>query len=199
MDTIHQPKTEKGQETLDRILEEAARLFSEKGYYKTAVKDITKAANVGIGTFYIYFEDKHSLYRTLLTHYGKFIRKHIANTISRAETRTEAERAGIQAYVELVREKPWIYNIIWEALYVDKELFKDYYDKFSASYVKQIKAAQAKGEIVADYDPETLAYFLMGITSFLGLRYAIFEKDSDLEPVMDTITKIFESGFLLPE
>lgn len=196
MKFANQPKTEKGQETLDKIILVAEQLFSEKGYYKTSVKDITKEAGVGIGTFYIYFDDKHSLYQTILTEYGRFIRKTIAASVKQATTRQEAERIGIETFVQLVRNDPSMYNVIWEALYVDKQLFVDYYKRFSENYTRQIVKAQEEGEIVADYDPEVLSYMLMGITNFIGLRYAIFEDDEDLSSVLDTIMSVFEKGFL---
>lgn len=196
MKFANQPKTEKGQETLDKIILVAEQLFSERGYYKTSIKDITKEAGVGIGTFYIYFDDKHSLYQTILTEYGRFIRKTIAASVKRATTRQEAERIGIETFVQLVRNDPSMYNVIWEALYVDKQLFVDYYKRFSENYTRQIVKAQEAGEIVADYDPEVLSYMLMGITNFIGLRYAIFEDDEDLSSVLDTIMSVFENGFL---
>ncbi|GEK89370.1 transcriptional regulator, TetR family [Alkalibacterium putridalgicola] len=194
MKYVNQPKTEKGQETLDKIILEAERLFSEKGYYKTSIKDITKAAEVGIGTFYIYFEDKHSLYQAILSEYGHFIRKTIAESVRTAETRLEAERMGIETFIRLVRKRPSMYNVIWQALYVDKKLFVDYYTKFSENYIKQILIAQEKGEIIADYDPEALSYMLMGITNFIGLRYAIFDDQTDLDPILDEVMDMLVNG-----
>lgn len=190
----NQPKTEKGQETLDKIILEAERLFSEKGYHKTSVKDITNAADIGIGTFYIYFGDKHSLYQTILLEYGHFIRKTIAMNVKKARNRREAERLGIKTFIELVRERPSMYNVIWEALYVDKELFIDYYRTFSKNYAKQIKEAQAEGEVVKGYNPEVLSYMMMGITNFIGLRYAIFDDETEIDPILDEIMSILETG-----
>lgn len=199
MGLINYPKTEKGQETLDKILEEAERLFSVKGYYQTSVKEITDAASVGTGTFYIYFENKLSLYQVILEQYGKSIRQYIAEYVKSSSNRKEAERMGIEAFIQLVREKPSMYNVIWQALYIDEKLFIDYYKNFSQRYTSQIKAAQAKGEIISDYDPEVLSYMLIGITNFIGLRYAIFDKDEDLTPIMDDIIAVLEKGMFTKE
>lgn len=194
MELFNQPKTKKGQDTLDKILIETERLFSEKGYYETSVKDITDAANVGTGTFYIYFESKLSLYKVVLDEYGKTIRNYLTKQIMGSSSRKEAERRGIRAFVEMVRERPSMYNVIWQALYIDKQIFVDYYENFSARYMKQIKEAQIKGEISADYDPEVISYMLIGISNFIGLRYAIFDGEEDLDPIMDDIISILEKG-----
>lgn len=194
MGLINYPKTEKGQETLEKILVESKRLFSQKGYFQTTVKEITDAAEVGTGTFYIYFDNKLSLYKIILENYGKHIHAYIANDIKNSKNRKEAERMGIEAFVKLVRENPSMYNVIWQALYIDEKLFIDYYKNFSERYANQIRQAQDKGEIIKDYDPEVLSYMLIGISNFIGLRYAIFDQEEDLEPIMDDIIAVLEKG-----
>lgn len=199
MGLFNQPKTKKGQDTLDKILIETERLFSERGYYETSIKDITDAADVGTGTFYIYFDSKLSLYKVVLDEYGKSIRQYIAEHVKHSKNRKEAERMGLEAFINLVREKPSMYKVIWQALYIDEQLFIDYYKNFSKRYTEQIKAAQRAGEIVADYDPEVLSYMLIGISNFIGLRYAIFENDEDLEPIMDVIIDVLDKGMFTKE
>lgn len=196
MNPVNQPKTKKGQETLDRIICEARDQFSSKGYYKTSIKDITTAADIGVGTFYIYFDDKRSLYQTILNDYGHYIRRHIAKSVGPTKNRKEAERMGVKVFIEMVRKNPSMYNIIWEALYVDKKLFVDYYTSFAESYIKQIEKAQTKDEIHSELDPEILAYLLMGTTNFIGLRYAIFDDQDDLDEILDNLMNVFEKGFL---
>ena len=50
-----------GSKTRDSILEWGCYLFREKGYRDTTVTDITRALNIGKGTFYFYFSDKKEL------------------------------------------------------------------------------------------------------------------------------------------
>lgn len=199
MGLINYPKTKKGQDTLNRILEETERLFSQKGYYHTSIKDITDAAEVGTGTFYIYFDSKLSLYKVVLEEYGKSIRQYIAEHVKESKNRKEAERMGIEAFINLVRESPSMYKVIWQALYIDEQLFIDYYKSFSKRYVKQIKAAQVQGEIIEEYDPEVLSDMLIGISNFIGLRYAIFDKEEDLDPVLDDIINVLAKGIFTKE
>jgi AcrR family transcriptional regulator len=44
------------------LLDAARVLFAEKGYHDTTVDDITRAANVAKGTFYLYFSEKREIY-----------------------------------------------------------------------------------------------------------------------------------------
>ncbi len=48
------------------ILDCAKRLFSNYGFYRTQISDITKAAKIARGTVYQYFENKEDIFITLL-------------------------------------------------------------------------------------------------------------------------------------
>ena len=51
----------KKQQTRQRLLECAWRVFQEQSYDDTTVEDITEAADVGKGTFFNYFETKQAI------------------------------------------------------------------------------------------------------------------------------------------
>ncbi|CAB50369.1 TetR/AcrR family transcriptional regulator [Pyrococcus abyssi] len=48
-------------DTRDKLVKAAKRLFAEKGFYRTTVDDIVKAAGVAKGTFYLYFSSKEEI------------------------------------------------------------------------------------------------------------------------------------------
>lgn len=190
---VNQPKTKRGQATLDRLCEASEQLFFKNGYYGTSINEITRLANVAPGTFYIYFTDKLSLYCYLLMQYSHQIRKHIALEIKGCTTRKEAERIGLRAYLDFIHEHKHMYNIIWESLYIDKKLFVDYYAKFAENYIHQIKNAQLSGEM-KNYDPEVVAYMMMGISNFIGLNYVMFSEHDNYTQVVDQVIEILDKG-----
>lgn len=198
MPLVNKPKTQRGQETLDNLCTAAESVFYEKGYHKATIKDITSRAGIGLGTFYIYFDEKKSLYVYLLSQYSKFIRKSINDKISGLTNRKDIEREGLKAYLEVVRDNQYIYNIIWESLYIDRQLFVDYYTDFAKHYVKNIKAAQAEHEM-RDLNPETVAYVLMGISNFVGIRYTMFDKQDSFEEIANDVAVILEKGLFTSE
>ncbi len=51
----------------ERILLEALKLFTEKGYFNTSVSDIQIACNCSVGTLYNYFDNKEALALTLFS------------------------------------------------------------------------------------------------------------------------------------
>jgi AcrR family transcriptional regulator len=192
---VNQPKTKRGQATLDRLCDAAEQLFYKQGYYATSINDITSKAKVAPGTFYIYFTDKINIYKHLLVNYSHEIRMHIAVRIKEANvtTRKDAERIGLRAFLEYIHENKSMYNIIWESLYIDKRLFIEYYTDFAKNYATHIEEAIGKGQM-KDYDPEVVAYLLMGISNFIGLNWIMFSERSDVDHAVDEVMKILEKG-----
>lgn len=195
---VNLPKTKRGQKTLDNIVRAAEELFFEKGYHATSIIDITNEANIALGTFYIYFKDKYSLYKFLLLSYSHNIRKAIALDIKPSHTRFEAEKIGLKAFLVYIRDHKHVYNIIWESLYIDKTLFIEYYEDFAGRYATGLVKAQEKGEVV-DVDTTILSYFLMGVSNFIGLKYVMFDEDKDdnLDEVVEKVMDILEAGMFL--
>ena len=182
------------------LCDAAEKMFKTKGFYKTTIKDITEDAGVGLGTFYLYFESKRTIYDYLLLQYSHLIRSTIAVNIRDSQTtdKFEMERIGIRTFFQIVFEQPQIYNIIWESLYIDKSLFINYYTNFAKHYANSIAESQKIGAVRDDLDPEVMAYSLMGITNFVGLKWTMFEKSEEkLDWITDEIMKLLKKGMYL--
>lgn len=198
MSLVHLPKTQKGQDTLDNLCAAAEHVFYEKGYHKATIKDITTKAEIGLGTFYIYFSDQKSLYVYLLSDYSRFIRKAISKRIAHLTDRRDVEREGLVAFLEIVRDNQYMYSIIWESLYIDRQLFIDYYQDFANHYIYYIEKAKDEGDM-RKLDSETVAYVLMGIANFVGLRYTMFEKRENFDDIADDVATIYNDGLFFPQ
>lgn len=190
---VNIPKTKRGQATLDKICQAAEALFYEKGYSNTSIVDITNYAGIALGTFYIYFKDKYYVYKYLLIQYSRQIRKSIHDATKGLESRKEKERVGLKTFLKYTRDNKQSYNIIWESLYIDKDLFREYYEIFAGRYQKGIVDAQKTGEI-GELDPVVLSYMLMGISNFIGLKYVMFEEEEDFDRVVDQVIDILSHG-----
>lgn len=193
VDGTHRPKTKLGLCKMQTLLDAAEKLFTQSGFAAVSISDICKEAHTAVGTFYIYFETKTDIYRYLVEKYKDDIRKQLAASIACCTTRLEMEREGIKCFVRYAVSNPSVYNIIWGSLAVDNQMFTDYYESFARSYARALRTARDE---LAVKDVDTLAYMLMGITNFLGLR-AIFEgmTDEQIDETIDAaIMPILEKG-----
>jgi AcrR family transcriptional regulator len=174
---VNLPKTKLGLAKMHKIIDAAEELFTEVGFYQTSISDICKKADTAVGTFYIYFNTKTDIYRYLMAKYKYDINAVIAKSIQGCSTRYEREREGIKCFIKYAVKNPNVYNIIWGSLSIDKNMFIDYYVSFSKSYTRAL--CEDINEVDTT-DPTTVAYALMGISNFLGLR-AMFESMSEEE------------------
>lgn len=191
---VTSPKTSRGEKTLSKICEAAEHVFYKKGFYESSIHDIAKMAGVSVGTFYIYFESKLMLYKYLLIKYGYEIRRFISKEIAGAKSRREAERLGLKAWLEYAVENRYVFNITFESLFIEQNLFEDYFLNFSEAYVQRLNKAQEEGEIIP-IDTEVLSFALMGISIFVGLRWVYFSNAKSKDYVVGEVMKLIDAMF----
>ena len=88
------------------IQEAGTRLFTERGFNASSVKDITEAAGVPKGSFYNHFKSKEALAAELVTAYGKGTtdRSILANPNIPALTRLKKHFAALNEYFSRCNE-----------------------------------------------------------------------------------------------
>lgn len=185
--------TPRGQRTRQKLLKAAEAVFGEKGYERASIADLTRKASVALGTFYVYFPDKQSIFVEVVDELGARLRRLIADSTATCTTRLEVEREGLRAFFEFVRQHPNLYRVVRQAEFVDADCYRRYYDRFAKGYVRGLTRAMEAGE-VRRMDPEALAYCLMGIGDFLGMRWVLWEEDPGLERVLDTAMTLLNHG-----
>lgn len=191
------PKTSRGRKTREKLLRAAEYEFGERGFHAVAINDLTRRAGVALGTFYVYFESKEEIFRSLVTYLSHRVRSTLAERVAGVPDRMTAERKGLEAYIEFVREHKGLSRIISEAEFVANDAFVAHYQVFSQAYQANLEAAGKSGDI-REGDYEIWAWAIMGMAIFLGLRYS--EWDDSVQPgkIADTIRDLIENGIGLP-
>ena len=190
-----QPKSRKAQATRQRQLEAAEELFARKGFFDTAITEITQTANVALGTFYLYFPSKLAIFQELVRHLNHQLRLHLRAALAGITSRAEIERAGFQAFFEFVEKHRNLYSIVSQAELVDPELYRWYYRSLAESYTRGLRTAVEQGE-VKDLDPETIAWCLMGMAHFLGMRWTLWDGKAVPQQQFETVLEFIHNGIL---
>lgn len=189
------PLGAKGEATRQRLLAAAEELFGTKGYHATSITDITRQAGVAQGTFYLYFDSKLDIFRAVVRNISQELRRTTTAAIAGARDRREAERLGLAAFLNFIKERRNIYKVVREAEFVDEELFRWYYRSIAEGYRRRLAEAQAAGQI-RPLDPEALAWCLMGVAHMVGLRYVLWEPDGDaVDQVFAHVVEFLNRGF----
>src|SRR4051812_43904470 len=109
------PVTPRGQRTRQKLLKAAEAVFGDKGYERASIADLTRKASVALGTFYVYFPDKQSIFVEVVDELGARLRRLIAESTTACTTRLEVEREGLRAFFQFVRQHPNLYRVVRQA------------------------------------------------------------------------------------
>lgn len=192
--TVKKPKTTAALKSFNKLVAAAENVLYEKGYFNCTINDIVAEAELGTGTFYIYFDSKYAMYAYIVKKYANELKLTLAHSIKDCKSRLERETVGIKTFIQHTIKNPRCYNLIWESLYVNRELFFEYYKSFADSYIRRL--ATATDELNPDLDLETVAYCLIGISNFVGLQAISDDNITDerLQEIVSTIHTILKNG-----
>jgi AcrR family transcriptional regulator len=189
------PVTARGQRTRERILRAAEEVFGDRGFERASVAEIAGRAGVALGTFYIYFPDKKSAFVELVDELGSRLRRDLGEATRDIKGRLAAEREGLRAFFAFVRAHRKLYRIVPQAEFVDEPTFRRYYDRLASRYAAGLRKAMSEGE-VREGDPEVLAYAMMGMADFLGMRWVLWagDEEEDLDHIVEEASRLFRTG-----
>lgn len=190
---VRVPVTVRGEQTYRRLLEAAEEVFGELGFRRASVAEIVRRAGVAQGTFYQYFGSKEEIFRELVRHMGHELRKAIAAAVAGLQDRFEMEREGYRTFFNFVRRHRNLYRIVLESQFVDETVYREYYARLADGYLRGLARAAAAGQ-VRPLDPETVAYCLMGIAHFLGMRWVLWEGREPPDEVVEAAMEFIQHG-----
>jgi AcrR family transcriptional regulator len=176
------PLTKRGEATRRRLLEAAELVFAEQGYHEASIVKITERAGIGLGTFYLYFDSKQSIFESLVLDLNRRVRHSMSEAMTGASSRLEAERAGFAGFFRFTAEHPALYRVVREAEFVSPQVLRLHYTRIVEGYEAGLRAAQQTGDVDGALDPETTAWALMGMGELIGMRFLLWERDADGTP-----------------
>lgn len=98
------------------LLNAAKHTFFENGYKSTTIKDITDRANVSIGTFYLYFDNKLEIYKNVLYEGILQLENHLRNSVKSLDPDKESAEVLLKtlayAYIDFYLKNPEYFDII---------------------------------------------------------------------------------------
>lgn len=176
------PLTKRGEATRRRLLEAAEEVFAEQGYHEASIVKITERAGIGLGTFYLYFDSKKSIFEALVIDLNRRVRHSMSEAMAGAATRVEAERAGFDGFFRFTAAHPALYRVVREAEFVSPETLRLHYTRIVDGYEQGLRAAQDTGDVDPALDAAVSAWALMGMGELIGMRFLLWERDEQGDP-----------------
>lgn len=167
---IRQPLIRDGEATRARIEREALRLFAEKGFDGTSIRDIALAVGVADAALYRYFKSKEALGRELfLDRFGALARKIAAIGAKRIAFPAKVA-ALVDLFCALFDQEPDVFAFILLSQHTHLRFVSDEPTENVAEALSRLmRKARDRGEIT-DADPDLAAGKAMGVV----LQPAVF-------------------------
>ena len=187
------PRTARGEATRRKLLNAAESLFGRAGFHATSIGAIPGAAGVGHGTFYLNFGSQEDIFRDLVRHLSHELRAAIRESVAGLTDRVEVEETGVRTFLEFAQRHRDLYRIVLEAEFVAPEMHRWYYERLAEGYAAGLEKAMAAGQIPRVH-PETLAYCLMGMAHFMGVRWVVWEGREPPPEATEALTRIMRAA-----
>lgn len=164
MSDANENKSQKANQTKDKLFTAATELFNEIGFDKVTIREICKRAEVAVGTFYVHFNSKHEiLYEVYRKADDIFEYKHISeekgvNTFEKIVEmiRIQLSMASIFHFKSDAIKQLYIYQI--ES---DNKYFLSEDRKFFKELSKVVETGQLKDEIRKDIKYQDICWRIL--------------------------------------
>jgi len=91
-------------ETRRRLIEAAKEAFAEKGYGETQIRDIVGRAGTAIGTFYVHFPNKRSVFREILEEMTQDLMRLMSERVAATRNALLRVRALYESFLDYMSE-----------------------------------------------------------------------------------------------
>jgi AcrR family transcriptional regulator len=188
--------------TIDRIINQAMRLFLEKGYYGTSIDEITQAAELTKGALYWHFKSKDDLLKRIIQEYEKRFLDGLIQAVGEVEGGTSEKfekyfrfnstfayynRELCVSFTTLAAELVGGHHRIE---YDIKRIYKKY-QQFLAGLILEGKKAKIFKKGI---DPDLAALSIMGFHDGMLLQWSMNRNEIDGGAFVDTFKKIILNG-----
>lgn len=133
------------EKTRHDLLLAARKVLAEKGYYGSKIVDIAKAADIGVGTFYLYFPTKDALFLELVEDTARLLKKDIDTARDTAVDPVDKLRAANKTFFHFVQANREVFKIIFGHGNAFNELLRQVYALFVADATERVQEGIAQG------------------------------------------------------
>lgn len=150
------------------LIDAARDLFSAKGYHATTVDDITRAAGVAKGTFYLYFSEKREVYHDVIRGFMQLV-KDIGSSVGDMSSNpleffSKAEQAANELMTIFMENRELARLAYRESMGLDPklaEMIAGFYREIAEVEARNIQVAIDMG-IFRKVNPTLVAYAHIG-------------------------------------
>jgi AcrR family transcriptional regulator len=188
---------QKSEDTRERILEAAKRIFTEQGFHETSMSSIAAEAGLGKGTLYWYFSSKEELFYVMMEQQGRIIIDTIHNICSYDLPADLIIKSLIELSIKRMLENKKTVQLFFEHEFYIKNDLKDRLINLYLSILNEVKNVIQKGINEGLFEADNLRLITAIVVGTIdSLRPYIFtHKDTEnIDELVDLLYNFILKG-----
>ncbi len=183
----------------DTLLEKGKELFGTYGLKKTSITDLTKAAGIAQGSFYLFFNSKEELFFEIFEIEEEMIKSNIIDFFKANRVTKKYFKEALRRGLEMMRTNPIIKRVHMEDEYkilfrkLPPERLERHFEQDTGIIFPLIEQWQKEGLIIRR-KPEVIASLMRALYVVTLHRDVI--GDEIFEETMDLLTELIAGGLI---
>lgn len=174
------------------LLVAARKVFAQHGYHEASIAEITRLADVGVGTFYLHFRDKDDAFSTLLGEGFREMQQQIATAWR------EGEGALLSTMVRAVFRQAYEYRDLFQIVLSARGQFTgtrtfQAQDALAEHLTRLLEMARANGWLSDEYDLPVLGRLITGMLT-QGIVWWFEHEEPEPEVMAEQVLLLLQRG-----
>jgi len=174
------------------LLRAAKHLLATKGFHATKITDIAAAADVGTGTFYLYFPTKDALFADLVRETAFAASQEIAAAKAPYTDKRDRARVGTETFFRFAAQNRDVFRILFGHSAQFDELLREVHQMFIADIETDFAAGVAAG-VFRDLPPPFAAQAIVGMLTQVT-SWWIDHQDISIEAITSMTHRMLTHG-----
>ena len=175
------------------LLAAARTLFATKGYQQTKVSDISDAADVGVGTFYLHYDGKEALFLELVEETTRQLKEAVDTAKAAVTDALDQARVSFRVLFRFAEENRETFRILFgEGSF--NQAIKKAQSVFITDIAENIRTGTREGKF-ASYPPSLVVHGVIGFLTQV-VSWWITQEDVSLEDAVEATNRFVASGLL---
>lgn len=191
----------KAQNTKAYIIQQAAKIFNQKGYAGSSIADIMQATNLKKGGIYNHFKSKDEIAIQAFDYAVSLVRQQVWSAVKPEKNAISRLQALIKVHLDYIDNPPLpggcpIMNTAIEsddAYPILRDRAQQAMDSWRSLIIRIVQKGISKQQIKADVEAETVASFLISAIEGAIMLSKLYQNPAHLKRVVNSLNDYIES------
>lgn len=171
------------------LLEVGEKLFGETNYYKVTINNIAREAEIGVGSFYHFYENKEIFLREIVSNLKKTTLCFLKDNIQKGFSENETHILFLYLLSKFYGRSPHKYELLRRSEFIAEDMVINYNNSLNDLYIKTMENLSYKFD-----EKRIISSVLLGIAHYMGIEFFFTNNIKDKGEFLKEMKNYFANG-----